>query len=82
MKDVKTLIKYFYQHKGIDAALLQVHLIEITYFNSLISIELFSSRPGFLIGKAGVLIDGLKDFLEEELSKKIEIKITEFDPFK
>ena len=40
-------------------------------------VNIETHRPGFLIGKAGRFIDGLKEYLKEELKKDIHIHLIE-----
>tara|TARA_B110001452_G_scaffold42572_1_gene32639 strand:- start:17 stop:361 length:345 start_codon:yes stop_codon:yes gene_type:complete len=40
-------------------------------------VQIETHRPGLLIGKAGVFIDGLKQYLKEELNENIEIDLRE-----
>lgn len=42
-----------------------------------ITVMIETHRPGILIGKAGVFIDGLKQHLNEELNENIEIDLKE-----
>ena len=51
--------------------------IEIERANKSLSIEIYTARPGIVIGKAGAEVDRLKTQLEKLLGKEIQISVKE-----
>lgn len=71
----KTISQYFYLKEwGYETTITQIKTFK-KKDKTIVQIE--THRPGLLIGKAGVFIDGLKQHLIEELKENIEIDLRE-----
>lgn len=57
----------------------ELHLLELTGDEKKV-LKITVTRPGYIIGRAGILIDEFKNILIEDLSIDIEISLQEFNP--
>lgn len=62
-------------HKSIPRA--SISKIEIERKGDSVKLDIYTSRPGVVIGRKGSEVETLRKFLEEKTSKKIQINIQE-----
>jgi len=61
---------------------LGIHGIEVEFKDNMINIEIHLDRPGLLIGKHGMTIKSLEEYLIKTYSKAINFKIIESNIWK
>lgn len=71
----KTIYQYFsWKDWGYETSITQIKTFKE---KDKVTVMIETHRPGVLIGKAGVFIDGLKEHLNKELKENIEIDLRE-----
>jgi len=75
---LRALSSYPYSYDAIDSTYLShITKVWVTYKNSKTIVHIKTHRPGILIGKAGTLINSIRQYMEELSGTVIEIDIQE-----
>lgn len=78
---IKYAIREYFEFNEISALQMQLHLIEVKTTKDVINVNITLGRPGFLIGKGGETLDGLKERLKLLNDMPVEINLIEYDVF-
>lgn len=72
-KIIQKVLKEWKQESGVK------RVIQFRYRDGILSI--FTSEPGYMIGKAGFLVYKYEDILKNELSDFVKVKFTETENY-
>jgi hypothetical protein len=65
-----------------DGSIMGIHMIDAKRIDGVITVDVYLSRPGLLIGRKGATINKVTEELTEQFGAECIVNIKELDPFK
>ena len=76
---IKLRLREYFDHYDVNWYQMQIHLIEVKTEIDKIQVTITLGRPGYIIGKGGILYDDIKKTLNQYMKIPVEIELKEFN---